>query len=186
MADIIYALEKLWDVEYSSQPARFLHKNKNEDGYTLGGIYQKYHSTSIDWNFVNKIMEACNNSITRASRMLFYDLEIQTQIRTIYLNEYWHKMKLDRVKSQDVANNIFLFGVVSGVRNASKQVQKVLEVEQDGIIGNITLERLNSIDPDLFNSLFDLSEIKYFENLVATNSELSVFLSGWKNRAMYV
>ena len=184
MADIIYALDKLWDVEYSSQPQRFLHKNKGEDGYTIGGIYQKYHAHSIDWKLINKLISVCGN-ITRASRMLFYDNEIQTQIRNVYLNEYWHKMKLDRVKSQDVANNIFLFGVVSGVSRASKQVQKILEVEEDGIIGSITLGKLNNMNADLFNSLFDLSEIKYFESLVATNSEMSVFLKGWKTRATY-
>lgn len=186
MDSLDFALTKLYKVEFDNLPQRFLHKNKTEDYLTIAGIAEKWHKHSIDWEFIKSILKVCNNSITRASTLLYYDKEINNQIRTIYMNEYFHKMKLDKVASQTITNEMFLFGVNVGCENAIKAAQRVVGVKDDGIIGGVTLQALNSFSPIEFDKLYDEEEMKYYKNLADTKSSMAVYLNGWKNRSAYV
>jgi len=185
MADINKALPLLFEVEFNNNPEKFLHKNRGEDGFTLGGVYQKSNPYKIDWNFIDKIFKACDKSIVRASKMLYYDNKTQNEVRFVFKDKYWDKLKLDRVVSQDIANNIFLFGVLAGVSKGAKIAQRIIGTKDDGIIGNKSLASLNVQDPKRFNKLFDNMEKEYFRELVANNDKYAKFLNGWKKRAEF-
>ena len=118
--------------------------------------------------------------------MLYYDKEIQYQIKFVYINEYWNKLNLSKVKSQKIANEIFLMAVVAGVKASAKIAQRVVGVKDDGVIGFNTLAGLNIQDENRFDRMFDKYEIKHFENLVANNEKFRRFEAGWKRRAMLV
>ena len=186
MADINITLKHLFDVEFSSKQTKFLHKNPTENYYTLGGISQKANPLTLNWSFVYKIVALCEGNIFRASKMLYNDDIIMNQVKAIYYNNYWLKMKLDKVKSQKIADEIMLMGVVGGNKNAIKIAQRTVGVEDDGIIGDITLKALNEYDEDLFDIEYDKNEIEHFEALVDNREEFAVYLNGWRNRAAAV
>jgi len=186
VANLNEAIKTLFSVEFSSKPELFLHENDGENGYTLGGIYQKSNPNRIDWNKIDKLMALFDNDIKRVSRMLYYDVKTMNDVIEIYRLNYWDMLKLDNVVSQRIAEEIFLFGVVSGVKNGAKVAQRIVNVKDDGIIGHNTLDALNRYNLNLFDTEFDLSEIKYFEELAMKKPRLKVFLNGWRNRAMYV
>ena len=186
MADIKKGMTLLFDAEFDSMPQRFLHKNKTENLLTIGGVYQKANPYNLDWEFVENVLLNCDNAITRASTMLFYDEAIQSQVRTVFLNNYWHKMKLGEIESQLIANEMFLFGVVAGVRNGAKLAQKLANVEEDGKIGSISVKAINNLDEQYFSAKFDELEIAYFKNLVKNNERLAIYEKGWQNRSLFV
>ena len=114
---------------------------------------------------------------------------------------YWDKMQGDLIKNQSIANLCVntLWGSGTGY---IKTIQGVLKVKQDGIVGPVTLAKLNGWKPqsDIFNRLWHRRQ-KFFLDIVdssveeyerkigrkATESELmrytkKRFLKGWLNR----
>lgn len=66
------------------------------------------------------------------------------QGKAIYKKYYWDKLSLDSVRSQLLAGNIYDFHVNGGIN--AKSIQKIVGVRQDGIIGQLTLNRINSLN----------------------------------------
>ena len=105
-------------------------------------------------------------------------------VREFYKENFWDKVKGDDIRNQQVAESIFDFGVNTGVRTASKLSQLVIDVTPDGIIGNVTIKKLNNADPELFISNYALAKISRYANIVTRNSSQRKFLLGWINRTL--
>ena len=69
---------------------------------------------------------------------------------------------------------------------AIRKAQKILNVSIDGIIGNVTLNALNSFNEDDFDIIFDEYEIKYYKDIINKNQSFKIFENGWKKRALSV
>jgi len=186
MADIHLALQELFKAEFNNKPELFLHKNSGESTHTIGGVYRKANPTGIDWYFVTKILSVCDEDMKRASKMLYYDAKTMNEVVEVFKKNYWLPLHLDRVESQKIATEIFLFSVLTGVRNGSKLAQKTVGAVQDGLIGLKTLEALNNYNESDFDKDFDKLEIEHFENLVDKRPEFERFLAGWKSRSYLV
>jgi hypothetical protein len=186
MAKLHLALEKLWKVEFGNNPDKFLHKNQGESGWTLGGVYQKANPTQIDWNFISKLVELCNYNAKEASRMLYFNPRIMEKVQGVFHNKYWSGLKLDRVDSQKIAEEIFLFAVLSGSKTSAKVAQRLIGVKADGLIGSISLDAINNYNEDLFDIKFDEVEIGYLSTLAEDKPQFSKFLNGWVNRSYAV
>ena len=184
MANATEALKEVFELEFNNNPKKFLHKNAGEDGYTLGGIYQKANPTAIDWDMVDKLVKLVG--MKRASVMLYYDEETMRRVSQVFIDNYWNPLQLHKVDSQKIANEMFVMGVVSGVTNSAKIAQRLVGVEDDGIIGNQSLLALNAFNEDRFDKEFDDREIDYFEEIVAKKPFFKRFLQGWKNRSVAV
>lgn len=100
----------------------------------------------------------------------------------IFKKGYWDPCKGDKIKSQSVANIIVDWAYNSGVRTASKHLQRYLGVVVDGIIGPKTISALNSKNPkDAFYALKKSRE-QFYRNIVAQNPLQGRFFRGWINR----
>jgi lysozyme family protein len=60
--------------------------------------------------------------------------------------------------------------------------QQMLGVKADGIVGNVTLNALNSSNAQEFFRRIQNRRIAFVENIVKYNSSQAVFLKGWKRR----
>ena len=69
---------------------------------------------------------------------------------------------------------------------AIRKTQKILNVCIDGIIGNVTLNALNSFNEDDFDIIFDEYEIKYYQDIINKNQSFKIFENGWEKRALSV
>lgn len=114
---------------------------------------------------------------------------------------FWDRMQADRIDNQSIANLCVntVWGTGPGY---IKTIQGVLGVRQDGVVGDITLGKINGWNPQqaLFDKLWSRRK-QFFEDIVArsiadyerklgrkaTNLELlrntkKRFLKGWLNR----
>jgi hypothetical protein len=185
MANITNALKKLYHLEYSNDTSLFLHHNENEDGYTLGGIYEKFNKEEIDWDFARDLILLCDGNIKRASNMIYHDTETQKEVEEIFRKNYWDRLSLDHIESEIIAEEIFIFAVVAGVKNSARLAQAIVGAKTDGIIGSKTIAALNNFNEIEFDGMFDVLEIKYFNELVEKNPTLSKYIKGWRRRAKY-
>ena len=106
------------------------------------------------------------------------------EAKAIYKKDYWDKIKGDEIVSDEIAYEIFDTAVNMGARTSSKLAQIVVGAYPDGYIGAKTLEKLNSVDVELFVTKFKLSKIARYTYLVKKNPVNKRFLFGWINRVL--
>jgi len=184
MALFLGSYTKVIELEFNS-PSNALHRNPGEEGLTFMGVYQKAYPNWEGWKY---ICEYINNikQFSDVSRFCYDSITIRGLVKIFYKEEFWDKLQLEKIKNQQVADEIFVFAVNIGIKNAVKEVQKILQITPDGIVGSITVDKLNSIDANWFNEYFDKVEIAYYDSLVERNPSFKQFLTGWYNRAKAV
>ena len=107
--------------------------------------------------------------------------------KNIYLKKYYLGNKLDKVANDKVALSICDWAVNSG-RNGTKNAQTAINqltnanLDVDGIIGNKTLEALNSADPEKFLEVYHNLQRIYYKGKVEADKTQEKFLTGWLNR----
>ena len=107
--------------------------------------------------------------------------------KNIYLKKYYLGNKLDKVVDDKVALSICDWAVNSG-RNGTKNAQIAINqltnanLDVDGIIGNKTLDALNSVDPEKFLEVYHNLQRIYYKGKVEADRTQEGFLTGWLNR----
>lgn len=126
------------------------------------------------------------------SKLSYPHLDIESltldQAKSIYYTDFWCNGKYAGITDESVAIKLFEIGVNVGINQSNKLVQRALRavdstVDEDGIIGSITLKAINESDPtDLLAAL--KSEIAGYYRLIAqANPSQQKFITGWLNRA---
>ncbi len=105
----------------------------------------------------------------------------------IYYSFYWMPAKLYLFGDQIwVKEFIFDWIVNAGFRNPTRQIQRMLGVRSDGIIGPVTAHTLIkwmlTNKPKSASLLCDL-RIKWYIRLAVSKHKRIVFIEGWFNRA---
>ncbi|RAZ38051.1 glycoside hydrolase family 108 protein [Campylobacter hyointestinalis] len=183
MADFYSSMKLLKRLEFSN-PKNCLHKNATEDEITYFGIYKKANPKWSGWQVIDETLQSL--SISEASKSLYENEWLTSKVYQFYLDNFWHKLKLDKIDSQKIADEIFCFGCNAGIKTAIKLAQKALNLDDDGIIGENTLNALNSCDESEFDLAFDDLEMEYYDKLIAKNPKLAIYQKGWYNRAKAV
>ena len=107
--------------------------------------------------------------------------------KNIYLKKYYLGNKLDKVVNDKVALSICDWAVNSG-RNGIKNAQAALNringsnLDIDGIVGNKTLEALNTVDSEKFLEVYHNLQRIYYKAKIEADRTQERFLTGWLNR----
>jgi lysozyme family protein len=116
----------------------------------------------------------------------------------LYHHDFWHPL-YDQIADQEVADELFDFGVNTSARGWPKVAVKVFQeairyltigpVVIDGVFGPKTLEVTNSLLPELLLREFRACEAYYYAMIVirqadASEEEKRRFLKGWMRRVM--
>lgn len=109
------------------------------------------------------------------------NLDIDT-VRKIYKQNYWDRLKLNHIIDSRFADILFDQAVNRGTRRVAEQVQKMVGVKQDGVIGPITLKAINNMDSKKMMIDFVKSTQDAYVSIVVNNPSQLVFLSGWIKR----
>lgn len=100
------------------------------------------------------------------------------------LRKYWDKWQADNITNQSIANILVDWYWGSG-KWGIVIPQRIMELTQDGIVGKLTIAKLNhEIEKDaegLFNKIYE-ARLKFLEDIVKSNPSQKRFINGWKNR----
>ena len=118
--------ENKWDI---------LHQNKGE-WLTYYGIHQKAHPNLRMWGIIKVNIADARGDLKVASGYLSTIDKLQEEVKDFYLKTYFLPLKLDKIKHQKVADEMFFFSIVQGSKKrAVKIAQTLVGVKIDGIIG---------------------------------------------------
>jgi lysozyme family protein len=119
------------------------------------------------------------------AKKFYPDLDIKNltknQAIEIYYKDYWSKMNLLGIYDENLILQIFDMGVNAGIKTAIKIIQRIVEAEVDGWIGDETTGLINKSEIDLVD-LYKQERKKYYFSLARRKPDLQVFLAGWLNR----
>lgn len=115
------------------------------------------------------------------------ELTIETA-KAIYLHKYWSPLFADGIKDAGVAVCIFDAAVLYGVGSASLMAQKAVNLckvplKLDGVLGDKSIEALNSIARGDFLKAFHSLIIVRIASTIAANPKDEKFRGGWTHRA---
>lgn len=99
----------------------------------------------------------------------------------IYKSLYWDACKADKIKSQNVANQLVDWYWHSGI-HAIKGVQRAAGVKADGIIGEVTLLAINASEPRKLFERIKQERIEFYSYIAISRPRNKKFLRGWLNR----
>ena len=105
----------------------------------------------------------------------------------IYKNKYYLSNNLDKIKDKRVALSMADWTINSGNWGTKKAQQTVNILKGDilvvdGILGEKSIQAINSINPEIFLTQYHELQRKFYQAIVAHNSSQKVFLKGWLNR----
>lgn len=99
------------------------------------------------------------------------------EVSAIYRRQYWNAVKGDELPS-GVDYAVFDFAVNSGVFRATRYMQQVASVSDDGVIGPMTLQAVRSLKPSEFIDALCDRRMTFLRKLPT----FTVFGLGWTRR----
>ena len=110
------------------------------------------------------------------------------QAKQIYYCDFWQKVPFEKIISDEISTKLFSIcvnmGNLAGVRCVQRALRAVGNaVKDDGILGNITLNAINSAKSDVLLAALKSEAAGYYRVLNARNPKFGVFIEGWLNRA---
>ncbi|MCL4456172.1 MAG: hypothetical protein M1406_02000 [Nitrospirae bacterium] len=158
--DLAYQFIKKAEGGYSN------HKN-DRGGETNYGITQNTFKKAKELGIISESIESVKD-IT------------QDDAKKIYRQMYWDKINGDALPT-DLSIALSDTAVNMGVGASVKMLQKILGVQQDGVLGSETLAAINNYNGNLLDAYLDAREAKYY-GIVERDSRQGVFLKGWLSR----
>ena len=112
------------------------------------------------------------------------DLKLITDedaVNVVMKPHYWNRWKADQIRSQSVAN-ICVDWVWGSGKHGITEVQTLLGVKADGIVGAQTLAALNSREPRQLFAAIKKARVAFIQRLVKRRPSQKVFEMGWMRR----
>jgi lysozyme family protein len=148
-------------------------------GETYKGIARSRNGKWAGWINIDLLKQKSN-----FPKNLEDDADLQQKVKDLYEQLYWDKVRGDEIADQDVAESIFDFAVNAGPITSAKLAQMVCESNPDGVIGTVTLEKLNALDKKTFLALFALAKISRYINICEGRQESRKYFYGWVKRTL--
>tara|TARA_R110000868_G_scaffold279866_1_gene539957 strand:+ start:1247 stop:1756 length:510 start_codon:yes stop_codon:yes gene_type:complete len=103
------------------------------------------------------------------------------KVSPLYKAKYWNIIQGDKLP-HGVDLCVFDCAVNSGTKRAVKLLQRAIGVEDDGILGNMTLAACEALEPDLIIQRFSEERLSFLQALPT----FATFGKGWTRRVAEV
>lgn len=166
----------------------------DKGGETYRGVARNHWPNWKGWKIIDKVT-ANNLPLSELNKQLAKDSLLQSYVKEFYKQSFWDVNKLDLVKYQSIANELFDTGVNMGTKKAALMLQEALnlcnknqqiyiDIAVDGQIGELeTLPILNNKanEKAIYNTLNMLQGERYLE-IMRSNKTQEKFFPGWLKR----
>jgi lysozyme family protein len=148
-------------------------------GETYKGIARNSHGAWSGWTLIDQFKSKPN-----FPHSLDTNPKLQNLVEQFYLNNFWIPLNTELIQNQTSADSIFDFAVNSGLTTSTRLVQSIIGTRIDGIIGELTLNKINSMDFGYFQAAFTVAKIEYYMNIIRKRPTSKKYLFGWITRAL--
>jgi lysozyme family protein len=160
-----------------SNEGGYVNSPTDRGGETYRGISRYYHPDWDGW----KVIDSKKNDL-KFPKCLDKIAELQEMIRNFYHKYFWEAIKGDAINSQALAGKFFDVSVNISCYRAIRRIQTALNslgagLVVDGVMGDITLSKINDSDCEVLLHEFRNEVAEYYAKL---NDQ--VHIKGWLRR----
>jgi len=101
--------------------------------------------------------------------------------KSIYAEFFYIPLKLDQLKNEKLALQVFDHAVNAGSISAIKILQRICGAKDDGIIGPKTISSANTFTEDI-SGIYHNERLRFYTDLAVKHQKLAKFLAGWTRR----
>lgn len=151
----------------------------DKGGETYCGISRNANPNWAGWEILNQY-----KPLRRGD--LISDSTLRQLVADVYWNKYFHPNRLHLLNHVLPALCCFDFAVHGGF--SIRRLQRLLSVrfgtplKPDGIIGNKTIDAINTQDPKLLSLAILEWRREHLAGIIQANPSMEVFADGWNNR----
>jgi len=146
---------------------------------TYRGISRANHSHWKGWPVIDRFKSQPNFPFNLANSS-----DLDKQVELFYLYEFWLPINGDLIANQVTADSIFDFAVNAGRKTSVELAQSIIGTKVDGVIGEKTLAKLNSLDFGYFQPAFTVLKIKHYIDIIKRCPANKKYLFGWIIRSL--
>ena len=146
---------------------------------TYRGISRANQGDWKGWSIIDQYKIKANFPFNLAN-----NADLEKQVELFYLYEFWLPLKADQIQYQTTADSIFDFAINAGITTTVLLVQSIIGTKADGIIGEQTLKKLNSLDFGYFQPAFTVAKITHYISIIKKRPANKKYLYGWIIRAL--
>lgn len=146
---------------------------------TYRGISRANHGDWKGWFVIDQYKIKSNFPFSLAN-----NADLEKQVELFYLYEFWLPLKCDLIANQVTADSIFDFAVNAGINKSVQLTQSIVGTKTDGIVGEKTLQKLNSLDFGYFLPAFTVAKISHYIAIIKKRPANKKYLFGWIIRAL--
>lgn len=156
--------------------------NKNDHGQeTAFGISRVYWPKWSGWPTIDTI-KANKKPNESLDSLLMDNSTLMSLVKSFYKANFWNPLNLDKIKDQQIANAVVDFGVNAGTGRSARLLQKAVGVLSDGIIGDKTIEAVNSQSPAVVLGKFNELRKDYYDAIIQHDPTQGQFKASWYSR----
>ncbi len=167
---------------YSNDPT-------DRGGETYKGIARNKNYAWLGWSIIDGY-----KSLPDFKKKLEADAGLQALVDGLYKLNYWDSLKLDDVKNQDIANELFDTAINMGVGVAANFLQEAVnllnrnqksyaDIKVDGKIGFQSINTLNAIaNPEPVLKTLNGLQFERYKDICKNDPTQERFFNGWLNR----
>lgn len=161
----------------------------DKGGETYMGISRKHHPKWKGWQEIDRLKNTGNKKPE-----IDNNKNLVPEVEEFYKKNYWDSIKLSKIASRDVAEELFDTAVNQGKTAAIKYLQRSLNVlnnnekkykdlEVDGKMGPKTIEAANSyMFPKILVKCINGLQFMRYYNLAQKDKTQEKFMLGWLKR----
>ena len=105
----------------------------------------------------------------------------EEQFQYILKKLFWDRWHADLINNQSIAEILVDWVWASGVWGI-KIPQRILQIKEDGVVGNVTMAKVNESDQEILFNKIKEARIQFVNNIVEKNPSQAIFLKGWLRR----
>lgn len=99
----------------------------------------------------------------------------------VFKKGYWDRCKADQIINQSVAEALVDWTYTSG-KWGVVHIQRILGLDDDGVMGTKTLEAINSADQASLHAKLQKARLVFINGIIKNKPSQKKFERGWKNR----
>lgn len=156
-------------------------------GETWAGISRKNWPNWKGWSVIDAIKRDHGKSAPIINKYAGSNTNLWALVSEFYKTNFWLPLSLDYINDQQLANNVYDFGVNAGISAAAKRLQMAANavcgnVTVDGDIGSQTLGAVNKLNGQSVYDAFNLLRKLFYDQIIKKNPTQAKFRASWYSR----
>ncbi len=158
----------------SKNEGRYANDPDDSGGETYRGISRNNWPKWAGWPIIDEIKHSKGKTASIINKAAAINSVLQAKVMEFYKVNFWYPLNLQLINDQQLATNVYDFGVNAGTTRAGKFLQQAAnavcgELVVDGDVGPATVNQVNKLDGKSVYDKFNTLRGGFYDGIIKNN-----------------